>query len=80
MTKYREGNQIKEDEMGGACSTYRDRSGACRAWWGDLRETDHLEELVMVGSVTLRCIIKKRDGRMWTGFIWLRLGTGDRLL
>jgi len=23
---------------------YRERSGAYRVWWGDLRERDHLEE------------------------------------
>jgi hypothetical protein len=34
----------------------------------------------MDGRITLRCIIKKQDGRMWTGFIWLRIGTGDMLL
>jgi len=57
-------------------------TGEVRAgvWWGDLRERGHLEELVMDGSITLRCIIKKYDGRMWIGFIWLRIGTGDRLL
>jgi hypothetical protein len=34
----------------------------------------------MDGRITLRFIIQKQDGRMWTGFVWLRIGTGDRLL
>jgi len=25
--------------MGGACSTYEERRGAYRLWWGDLKET-----------------------------------------
>jgi len=30
--------------------------------------------------VTLRWIFRKWNGEAWTGLIWLRMGTGDRLL
>jgi hypothetical protein len=46
--------------------------------WGDLRERDHLKDLD--GRIILKWILKKWDEGTWTGFIWLRLGTGDRLL
>jgi hypothetical protein len=32
------------------------------------------------GRITLNCIFKKLNGGEWTDSIWLRIGTGDRLL
>jgi hypothetical protein len=32
------------------------------------------------GRIILEWIIKKQVGRVWTGFIWLRIGTSGRLL
>jgi hypothetical protein len=49
-------------------------------WWGDLREGDHLEDLDVDGRIILQLIFKKWTGRAWTGFIWLRIGTGGGLL
>jgi len=31
-------------------------------------------------NLILRWIFRKCDGMAWTGFIWLRIGTGGRLL
>jgi hypothetical protein len=31
------------------------------------------------GLITLKCILKKQDGRTWTGFIWFSIGTGELL-
>jgi hypothetical protein len=42
--------------------------------------TDHLEDLGVDGSIILKCVIKKREREAWTGFIWLRIGTGGGLL
>jgi hypothetical protein len=36
------GDQIKKNELDGACSTYGGRRGEYRFWWGDLRGRDHL--------------------------------------
>jgi hypothetical protein len=49
-------------------------------WWGDLRTRDHLQDLGVDGRIILKRIFKKWDGAAWTGFIWLRNGTGGGLL
>jgi len=40
-----------------------------------MRERDHLEDLG-VDRVILRWIFRKWDVGLWTGLIWLRIGTG----
>jgi hypothetical protein len=47
-----------------------------RFWWGDLRERGHLEDLGLDGRIILKYILKKWDGKTWTGLIWLRIRTG----
>ena len=62
--------------MGGACSAYGGRGKACTGfWWGNLKERDHLGDPGIVGRIILRCIFRKWDVGVWTGFIWLRIGT-----
>ena len=41
-----------------------------------VRERVHLEDPGVDGNIILRCIFRKWDGRVWTGSIWLRTGTG----
>jgi len=48
--------------------------------WGSLRERDQVEDLCIDGRVISIQILKKYDGRTWTGLIWLRKGTSGRLL
>jgi hypothetical protein len=39
----------------------------------------HLGDLRIDGRILLKLIFKKRDVRVWTGFVWLRTGTSGRL-
>ena len=49
-------------------------------WWGVLKERGRLETLGVNRMIILKWIFKKCDGEAWTGFIWLRIGTGGWLL
>jgi len=46
-------------------------------WWEHLRERDHLEDPSVDGRIVLRWIPRKLDVVAWTGWIWLRIGTGE---
>ena len=59
-TQYCSGNQMKKNEMGGACMGEGEvRIGFC---WGDLSEGDHLEDTGIFRRIILKEIFKKRDG------------------
>lgn len=38
------------------------------------------EDLGIDGRIRFKLILKKQAGRTWTGFMWVRIGTTDRLL
>jgi len=50
--------------MGGACSTYGERTGVYRVLVGNLRERDHLKGPGVDGKVILKWIFEKWDGGM----------------
>jgi hypothetical protein len=49
-------------------------------WWGNLKKRGHLEDIGVSGKKILQESLKKQDGRVLTGFIWIRLGTTGRLV
>ena len=49
-------------------------------WWGNLREENHSEDSDLDGKIILKVVFVGLDRRAWTGSIWLRTGTGGRLL
>jgi len=62
--------------MGGACSTHWDRRGVYRVLVVvNLRERDHLGDPGVYGRIILSWIFRKWDVVVWTGLIWLRIGT-----
>jgi hypothetical protein len=46
----------------------------------DLKGKDHSEDLREDGRIILKRISKRQGVRMWTGFIWLRIGTCGGIL
>jgi hypothetical protein len=49
-------------------------------WCGNLRERDYLKGPDVDGRIIIRQIFRKWDVGVWTELIWLRIGTGGRLL
>jgi hypothetical protein len=49
-------------------------------WSENLKLRDHSEVLGAGGKTILEWILGKEDGKVWTGFIWLRIGTSGGLL
>ena len=53
------------------------RGEGCRGfWWGNLRERHHWGVPDADGRIILRWIFRKWEGVVWTGWSWLRIGTG----
>jgi hypothetical protein len=48
--------------------------------WESQKERDHYENLDLGGRMIQEWVLEKEDGVVWTGFIWLRIGTSGRLL
>jgi len=43
-------------------------------WLEDIKEGDCLEDHGIDGRIILMWILKKYEGWVWTGFIWLTMG------
>jgi hypothetical protein len=44
-------------------------------WWECQKDRDHYEDIDVGGKRILKWISERYDGVLWTGFIWLRIGT-----
>jgi hypothetical protein len=62
--------------VGGHVTHLGEESKVCtRFWWESTEERDHSEDRGVDGRMGLECIL----GRLWSGFTWLRVGTGGGL-
>jgi hypothetical protein len=67
--------------MFGACSAHGgDQKSVKKFWFRGLNGDDHSEDLGEVENIILKWMSEKLSWRVWIGFIWLRIGTGSRLL
>jgi hypothetical protein len=46
----------------------------------NLKGRDHAENLDVDGRMILECIVGKCGGKVWIGFIWIRIETRGGLL
>jgi hypothetical protein len=51
-----------------------------KIWSENLKVTDHSEHPGVEGRIILEQILGKYVGKVWTGCIWLRIGTSGGLL
>jgi hypothetical protein len=69
---------VNEDEMGRACSMNGEKRNAYRIFVGKP------EGKIPLGRPRHRCVdnikMDLRDGMVWIGLIWLRIGTSGGLL
>jgi hypothetical protein len=63
----------------GTCRAHEKMRNASKYWMENLKRRVHTEDLDL-DRLILKWILGNQGGRVWTGFIWLRIGTGVRLL
>jgi hypothetical protein len=64
-----------------ACSTHGGRKGMhIEIWWGNQKETDHLQDLDVGRRTILRSVFEKYEGVVRTWIIRLRIGASGWLL
>jgi hypothetical protein len=49
-------------------------------WFENLNAIDHFEDLSLDWGKISEWFFGKQGGKLWTGFIWLRIGSCGRLL
>jgi hypothetical protein len=49
-------------------------------WCVNLKDRNHFEDPDIGRRIILKWIYKIWGWRTWTGFVWLRIGIGDRVL
>ena len=78
FSKYYSGEHTKKNEMGRARGTHGGYDGVHRGFggkaWG---KWEHLKDLGVNARIILEMDLQELGWVAWTGFIWLRIGTGD---
>jgi hypothetical protein len=61
-------------------STHERGVNSCKDLVGKPKEKNHFEDLGIYGTIILKWMLKKQREDMWTGFMWLEIGTSGGLL
>jgi hypothetical protein len=69
---------MEENDMSGTYSIMGEMRKYTEPCLRRLKGRDHLEELDIDMTKILDCVLEKLDGRVWTGYIWLRIRTRGR--
>jgi hypothetical protein len=56
-----------------------EKRNAHRLIEGGQRERDHQENQDVGGWIIFRSVLERWDGVLWTGLIWLRIGTSGEV-
>jgi hypothetical protein len=71
---------MKENQMGWTCSANgTDEKRVHSFSLQTCKERGHLGDLNIDGRIILKWLIKKYVVRMWTDFMWLRIGSSGSL-
>jgi hypothetical protein len=65
--------------MEGTQYTYKTSKAHMKFWLENLKERNHLKDLA-IDWEKMKLISKKHGYRVWTGYIWFRVGTGGTLV
>jgi hypothetical protein len=71
-------SQIKENEVGRPFGMHG--RGMCTRFRWESQKEDHLEDQSIDGRMGLECILGRLAWGVYSGSIWLRIGTSGRLL
>jgi hypothetical protein len=66
--------------MSGACSMNGDKRSACRLLVGKPDGRRPLGRPSCRWADNIKMILERKDGVVWTGLVWRRIGTGGQLL
>jgi hypothetical protein len=77
--KYNYDDQIKENKLGGACST-QERNMHVKLWFKVLTEGDHSEDVGVDKTAILKPMLGQQGWKVWGGPTRLRTGTGGGFL
>jgi hypothetical protein len=59
--------------MSGACRTHGRDEKFVVFWLENLKGRDHSEDMDIDGRIILGWVLRKQGGKVWTGFVWLRI-------
>jgi hypothetical protein len=73
-------HEINEDEIGGTCSIYEKEEKYIQSFVlkTGKKRTPSRSIVGLAGRIIIKWFLKKKNGRIWSGFIWTKKETGGR--